>query len=65
VRDRLRLYANYLQRLRLLMDLRGFPLNDELLQAVDRAYDEASGLVMALHYASSKSRVGWSPEDGH
>jgi hypothetical protein len=64
MRDRLRLYSNYLHRLRRRMDRRGFPLNDELLLATDRAYDEARGLVMALHYASCKSGVGRSPKDG-
>jgi hypothetical protein len=72
MRDRLRTYANYLHRVRRRMDRRGFPLSDELLLATDRAYDEARGLVMTLHYLSCKSGVGrpakeagGSTEDDH
>ena len=63
MRDRLRTYANYLHRLRRRMDARGFPLSDELLLATDRAYDEARGLVMNLHYLSCKSGVGRPPRE--
>ena len=58
VRDVLTPHVRYLHKLITRMDRRGFPLDDELYQAVLKAYDAMRSVYTTLHYLSCKSGVG-------
>jgi hypothetical protein len=60
LRDTMGPHIRWLHKLKRRMELRGFPMSDELFQAVDRAYDAAHALTMKFHYLSCKSGVGRS-----
>jgi hypothetical protein len=62
MRDALTPCVRWLHKLQRRMELRGFPLTDELFQAAAQAYDAAHALTMKLHYLSCKSGVGRSAD---
>jgi hypothetical protein len=51
-------YLRYLHRVKRRMEVRSFPMTDELFQATNAAYDAAHGLTVSLHYLWCKSGVG-------